>query len=108
MTNPGLEADVTLPPLPTRGAFRAWAATAALAVTLFATLASSITVTGGLVADDAVPTPKAYHALLVLAGFGILARGKIARPRAEMLLYFGVMIVSTLLTARAASDLPCP
>jgi O-antigen ligase len=97
MTNPGLQADVTLPPLPNRGAFRAWAATAALAVTLFATLASSITVTGGLVPDDAGATPKAYHALLVLAGLGILARRKIARPRAEMLLYFGVMIVSTLL-----------
>ena len=98
MTNPGLQADVTLPPLPTRGAFRAWAATALLAVTVFATLANSITLTGGLVADDAVPTPKAYHALLVLAGLGILARGKIVRPRAEMLLYFGVMVVSTLLT----------
>jgi O-antigen ligase len=98
MTNPGLQADVTLPPLQNRGAIRAWAATGALAVTVFATLASSITVTGGLVPDDAGPTPKVYHALLVLAGFGVLARGKIARPRAETLLYFGVMIVSTLLT----------
>ena len=34
---------------------------------------------------------------LVLAGLGILARGKIARPRAEMLLYFGVTVASTLL-----------
>ena len=98
MTNPGLQADVTFPPLTNRRAVRAWAATAALAVTLFATLASSITLTGGLVPDDAGPTPKVYHALLVLAGLGVLARGKIARPRAEMLLYFAVMIASTLLT----------
>lgn len=80
-----------------RRAVRAWAATGALAVTLFATLASSVTVTGGLVPDDAGATPKAYHALLVLAGLGILARGRIARPRAELLLYFGVVIASTLL-----------
>ena len=98
MTNPGLHADVTFPSVANRGAIRAWAATAALAVTVFATLASSVTLTGGLVADDAGPTPKVYHALLVLAGLGVIARGKIARPRAEMLLYFGVMIASTLLT----------
>ena len=98
MTNPGVPTDITLPYLATRQATRAWAATAGLAVTLFATLASSVTLTGGLVADDAGATPKAYHALLVLAGLGLLARGKIARPRAELLLYFGVTIASTLLT----------
>ena len=98
MTNPGVRTDITFPYLGSRQATRAWTATAALAVTVFATLSSSVTVTGGLVADDAGPTPKAYHALLVLAGLGLLARGKIARPRAELLLYFGVMIASTLLT----------
>jgi O-antigen ligase len=97
MTNPGVQTDVTLPYLTSHQAARAWVATAALAVTLFATMASSVTVTGGLVAEDAGATPKAYHALLVLAGLGVLARGKIARPRAEMLLYFGVTIASTLL-----------
>jgi len=98
MTNPGVPTDITFPYLATRQATRAWAATAGLAVVLFATLASSVTLTGGLVADDAGATPKAYHALLVLAGLGLLARGKIARPRAELLLYFGVTIASTLLT----------
>jgi len=98
MTNPGVRTDITFPYLGSHQATRAWAATAALAVTVFATLSTSVTVTGGLVADDAGPTPKAYHALLVLAGLGLLARGKIARPRAELLLYFGVMIASTLLT----------
>jgi len=97
MTNPGVETDVTAPYLTSRWSPRAWAATAALAATLFATMANSITITGGLVADEAGATPKAYHALLVLAGLGVLARGKIARPRAEMLLYFGVTIASTLL-----------
>jgi len=98
MTNPGVPTDITFPHLETRQATRDWAATAALAVTVVATLASSVTLTGGLVADDAGATPKAYHGLLVLAGLGLLARGKIARPRAELLLYFGVTITSTLLT----------
>ena len=98
MTNPGVQTDVTFPDLTNRGPARAWIATAALAVTLLATMATSVTVTGGLVADDAGPTPKAYHALLVLAGLGLLARGKIARPRAELLVYFGVTIAATLVS----------
>jgi len=98
MTKPGLPTDVTPQYLAIRQAAGAWAATAALAVTVFATLTTSVTVTGGLVADDAGATPKAYHALLILGGLVILARGKIARPRAELLLYFGVTIASTLLT----------
>ena len=98
MTNPGIGADITLPYPAIRQPMRQWAATAALAVTVFASMATSVTVTGGLVADEGVPTPKAYHALLVLAGLGLLARGKIARPRAELLLYFGVTIASMLLT----------
>jgi O-antigen ligase len=97
MTNPGVETDVTAPALTSRWSPRAWAATAALAVTLFATMANAITITGGLIDEDAGATPKAYHGLLMLAGLGLLARGKIARPRAEMLLYFGVTIASTLL-----------
>ena len=98
MTIPGVQTDVTLQDLTSHGAARAWIATAALAVTLFATMATAVTVTGDLVADIAEPTPKAYHALLVLAGLGVLARGKIARPRAELLVYFGVTIAATLLS----------
>jgi putative inorganic carbon (hco3(-)) transporter len=98
MTKPGVPTDVTPPYLAIRETPGAWAATAALAVTVFATLTTSVTVTGGLVADDAGATPKAYHALLILGGLIILARGKIARPRAELLLYFGVTIASMLLT----------
>jgi len=97
MTNPGVQTGVTSPYLTSRGDARAWAATAALAATLLLTMASAVTITGRLVAEDAGATPKAYHALLALAGLGVLARGKIARPRAEMLLYFGVTIASTLL-----------
>ena len=96
MTNPGVETGVTSPYLTSRASPRAWAATAALAVTLFLTMANAVTITGGLIAEDAGATPKAYHALLALAGLGVLAHGKIARPRAEMLLYFGVTIASTL------------
>ena len=96
MTNAGVQTGVTSPYLTSRGDARAWAATAALALTLFATMASAVTITGGLVAEDAGATPKAYHALLVLAGLGVLARGKIARPRTETLLYFGVTIASTV------------
>ena len=97
MTNAGVQTEVTSAYLTSRGAARALMATAALAVTLFLTMASSVTVTGGLVAEEATATPKAYHALLVLAGLGVLARGKIARPRAEVLVYFGVTVASTLL-----------
>src|SRR6185369_7776939 len=96
MTNAGVQTGVTSPYLTSRGDARAWAVTAALALTLFATMASAVTITGGLVAEDAGATPKAYHALLVLAGLGVLARGKIARPRTETLLYFGVTIASTV------------
>jgi len=98
MTNPGIGTDITFPYLASRQPAREWAATAALAVTVFASLATSITVAGGLVADDAGPTPKAYHALLILGGLVVLARGKIARPRVELLVYFSVTITSTLLT----------
>ena len=57
MTNAGVETGVTSPYLTSRGSARAWPATAATAtitVTLFATMASAITITGGLVAEDGV------------------------------------------------------
>jgi O-antigen ligase len=71
--------------------------TGVLAAALLAALATAVTVTGQLAPDDASVTPKAYHVLLILAGAAMLLRGRIPRPRTELLLYFGVTISATLL-----------
>ena len=63
------------------------------ALVVFA-LASSVTVTGGLVPTTPARHPKCISALLVLARLSSAGR---SHARAEMLLYFGVMIASTLL-----------
>jgi len=90
-------AAVTVPrlsgPVPTRTRIL----TGVLAAALLGALATAVTVTGQLAPDDASVTPKAYHALLILAGAAMLLRGSIPRPRAELLLYFGVTISATLL-----------
>lgn len=90
-------ADVTIPRLASPTRVRDWVVTAALASALLAALASALTVTLTLVADDAGATPKAYHVFILVAGVATLLRGRIARPRVELLLYFGVMIAATLL-----------
>ena len=71
--------------------------TGVLSAALLAALATAVTVTGQLAPDDASVTPKAYHALLILVGAAMILRGTIPRPRAELLLYFGVTISATLL-----------
>ena len=95
--NLGTTADVTPPRLTSPVFVRVWILTGVLAATLLAALASSVTVTGVLVPEDVGATPKAYHALLILLGSAVLLRGRIPRPRAELLLYFGVTISATLL-----------
>ena len=95
--NLGTTADVTPPRLTSPVSVRLWILTGVLAATLLAALASSVTVTGVLVPEDVGATPKAYHALLILLGSAVLLRGRIPRPRAELLLYFGVTISATLL-----------
>ena len=95
--NLGTTADVTPPRLTSPVSVRVWILTGVLAATLLAALASSVTVTGVLVPEDVGATPKAYHALLILLGSAVLLRGRIPRPRAELLLYFGVTISATLL-----------
>ena len=95
--NLGTTAGVTLPRLTSPMFVRPWILTGVLVTVLVATLASALTVTGALVADDAGATLKAYHALLIVIGSAMLVRGKIPRPRAELLLYFGVTISATLL-----------
>jgi O-antigen ligase len=76
---------------------RAWAATTLLAALVLASLASAVTVFGALVADDAGATPKLYHVGLMIGGAMLLVRGRIARPRPEMLLYFATTIAASLL-----------
>ena len=88
---------VTLPRLTSAARMRAQLATAGLAALVLATLGSAVTATGSLVADDASATPKVYHALLAIAGLVVLMRGRVPRPRVELVLYFGVMIAATLL-----------
>lgn len=95
--NLGTTADVTLPRLTSPVSVRAWFFTGVLAAALLTALASAVTVTGSLAPDDASATPKAYHALLILLGSAMLIRGRIPRPRVELLLYFGVTLSATLL-----------
>jgi O-antigen ligase len=90
-------AAVTVPRLTGLVPIRTRILTGVLAAALLAALATAVTVTGQLAPDDATVTPKAYHALLILAGAAMLLRGRIPRPRAELLLYFGVTISATLL-----------
>jgi O-antigen ligase len=90
-------AAVTVPRLTGPVPIRTRILTGVLAAALLAALATAVTVTGQLAPDDATVTPKAYHALLILAGAAMLLRGSIPRPRAELLLYFGVTISATSL-----------
>lgn len=101
MMNLGATSDVTLEGLasPARlsaASAREWIAALGLGAGILATQASAVTLTGTLVADDASATPKMYHAALLLAGVLVLFRGRIVRPRNELLLYFGVTIATTL------------
>ena len=97
LMNLDVTADVTLPRLTSSVRTRDRFATTALAALVLASLASAVTATGALVADDAGVTPKAYHAMLIAAGLAMLFRGSIPRPRTELVLYFGVTLSATLL-----------
>lgn len=90
-------AAVTPPRLTGPVPIRTTILTGVLSAALLAALATAVTVTGQLAPDDASVTPKAYHALLILVGAAMILRGTIPRPRAELLLYFGVTISATLL-----------
>ena len=95
--NLDVTAGVTLPRLTSPPRVRAWLATGGLATLVLATLASAVTATGALVADDASATPKAYHARLMAAGAVMVLRGSVPRPRVELILHFGVMIAVSLI-----------
>ena len=88
---------VTLARLPSSVSVRAWLATTLLTIVVVTSLMSAVTMTGAIVADDAGTTPKLYHAALAIIGAVVLFRGRIARPRSELLLYFGVTIGVSLL-----------
>jgi len=94
--NLGVAPGVTPLGMASPAALRARVVTGIIAAIVLASLANAVTVTGALVADDAGATPKLYHAALALAGALLLLRGRIVRPRAELLLYFGVTIAATL------------
>jgi O-antigen ligase len=83
--------------LPSPSSVRVWATSALLTVIVVTSFMSAVTLSGALVADDAGTTPKMYHAALLIAGAVMLFRGRIVRPRAELLLYFGVTIGTSLL-----------
>ena len=97
MMNLGVASGVTPLGVTSRIQWRSWVMTGSIAVIVLAAFSSAVTVTGALVADDAGATPKLYHASLMLAGGMLAFRGRIVRPRAELLLYFGVTIAATLL-----------
>ena len=96
MMNLDVTAGVTLPRLTSPTRTGTWLVTVALAGLVLATLSSAVTATGALVADDASATPKVYHVMLVAAGLVAALRGRIPRPRMELVLYFGVMTAATV------------
>jgi len=95
--NLGVPPNVTPARMTNPARFRPWTATALLSTLVVSAFASAVTISGALVADDAGATPKLYHVALLLAGAVIVFRGRIARPRTELLLYFAVMTAATLL-----------
>jgi O-antigen ligase len=97
MMNLGAASAVTPLGVTGRIDWRGPALTAAIAAIVLASFTSAVTLTGGLVADDAGATPKLYHAALMLAGAALALRGRMVRPRVEMVLYFAVTIAATLL-----------
>ena len=94
MMNLEAAADVTMPRVASRVRAREWATTIALAVLVFASFATALTVTGGLVADDAGATPKLYHVILAVMGVIVLARGRLVLPPPEALIYFATTILA--------------
>lgn len=97
MMNLGAASPVTPLGVTSRINWRGPAVTGGIAAIVLAAFASSVTVTGALVADDAGATPKLYHAALMLAGAALAVRGRMVRPRVELLVYFAVTIAATLL-----------
>jgi len=97
MMNLGVASGVTPLGLASPRGLRVRVVTGAVAAIVLASFANAVTVTGALVADDAGATPKLYHAGLVLAGGLLALRGRIVRPRTELLVYFAVTVAATLL-----------
>lgn len=94
--NLGVTPGVTTVRLTTPARLRARLAMAVVAAVVLAAQASAVTVSGALVADDAGATPKLYHVTMILAGALLLLRGRIPRPRNELLLYFAVTLAASL------------
>src|SRR5829696_7265700 len=97
MMNLGVASGVTPLGLASPRGLRVRVVTGAVAAIVLASFANAVTVTGALVADDAGATPKLYHAGLALAGGLLALRGRIVRPRTELLVYFAVTVAATLL-----------
>ena len=95
--NLGAAPSVTVARLPGSVGVRAWAVAVLITTIVVTSFMSAVTMTGAIVADDAGTTPKLYHAALLVAGVVMLLRGRVARPRAELLLYFGITIGTSLL-----------
>lgn len=56
----------------------------------------AVTVTGGIADGEGGPALKLYHALFAALGLLVLGRARLVRWRAEMVLYFGVVALTTL------------
>lgn len=95
MINLGVATDVTLPRVKSRVRLRERATTAALAALVFASFATALTLSGGLVADDATATPKLYHIMLALLGLMVIVRRRLVLPPREAMIYFATMFLAT-------------
>ena len=97
MTNLGAASPVTPLGVTGRINWRGLALTAGIAAIVLAAFANSVSVTGAIVTDDSDWAPKLYHPALMLAGAAVALRGRMVRPRVELLVYFAVTITATLL-----------
>jgi O-antigen ligase len=60
-----------------------------------------ITVRGSIAVGDEGPSLKLYHCILAVVGAGLLLRGRLARVRQEMVVYFSVTLTCSFLAAFA-------
>lgn len=78
-----------------------WLPYLAVAATALALSGAMVTVTGTIAVGDEGSSLKLYHCVLAALGFGLLLRGRVARVRTEMVVYFAVTLASSFLAAFA-------
>jgi putative inorganic carbon (hco3(-)) transporter len=78
-----------------------WLPYLAIAATVLALSCAMVTVTGTIAEQDAGSSLKLYHCVLALVALGLAVRGRLARMRIEMIVYFVVTLSCSFLAAFA-------